>query len=98
MRLLVWRVKTLKLRLTFLTFLLWPLNWNLLSSPKEIDNMTILETWDEIWASYLRRARQANAFDNQQIMLTVSDRIQIPSKTTHKDTGTKVNTYYYFIS
>ena len=30
--------------------------------------------------------------------LTVSDRIQIPSKTTHKDTGTNVNTYYYFIS
>ena len=26
-------------------------------------------------------------------MLTVSDRIQIPSKTTHKDTGTKVNKY-----
>ena len=31
-------------------------------------------------------------------MLTVSDRIQIPSKTTHKDTGTKVNEHYYFIS
>ena len=31
-------------------------------------------------------------------MLTVSDGIQIPSKTTHKDTGTKVNTFYYFIS
>ena len=31
-------------------------------------------------------------------MLTVSDRIQIPSKTTHKDTGTKVNESYYFIS
>ena len=49
----------------------------------------------------LRRARQANAFDKPAIraMLgTVSDRIQIPSRTTHKDTGTKVNTYYYFIS
>ena len=31
-------------------------------------------------------------------MLTVSDRIQIPSTTTHKDTGTKANTFYYFIS
>ena len=31
-------------------------------------------------------------------MLTVSDPIQIPSKTTHKDKGTKVNTFYYFIS
>ena len=31
-------------------------------------------------------------------MLTVSDRIQIPSKTTRKDTGTKVNEHYYFIS
>ena len=31
-------------------------------------------------------------------MLIVSDRIQIPSKTTHKDKGTKVNTFYYFIS
>ena len=27
-------------------------------------------------------------------MLTVSDRIQIPSKTTHKDTGTKVISIY----
>ena len=31
-------------------------------------------------------------------MLTVSDRIQIPSKTTHKDKGTNVNTFHYFIS
>ena len=31
-------------------------------------------------------------------MLTVSDRIQILSKTTHKDKGAKVNTFYYFIS
>ena len=31
-------------------------------------------------------------------MLTVSDQIQIPPKTTHKDTGTKVNESYYFIS
>ena len=31
-------------------------------------------------------------------MLTVSDRIQIPSKTTHKDTETKENASYYFIS
>ena len=31
-------------------------------------------------------------------MLTVSDRIQIPSKTTHKDKGTKVNAFHYFIS
>ena len=31
-------------------------------------------------------------------MLTVSDPIKIPSKTTHKDTGTQVNTSYYFIS
>ena len=29
-----------------------------------IVNMTILETWDETLASYLRRARQANSFDN----------------------------------
>ena len=29
-------------------------------------------------------------------MLTVSDRIQIPSKTTHKDTGIKENTYYRY--
>ena len=52
-----------------------------------IVNMTILETWDETWASYLRRARPANAFGNQQrYLITVSDRIQIPSKTTYKDT------------
>ena len=31
-------------------------------------------------------------------MLTVSDRIQIPSKTTPNYIGTKVNTFYYFIS
>ena len=31
----------------------------------------------------------------RRALLTVSDRIQIPSKTTHKDTGTKVNTYYF---
>ena len=31
-------------------------------------------------------------------MLTVSDRIQIPSKTTHKDKGTKINAFHYFIS
>ena len=43
----------------------------------------------------MRRARQANVFT---AMLTVSDPIQIPSKTTHKDKGTKVNTFYYFIS
>ena len=35
--------------------------------------------------------------DKQPAMLTVSDRIQIPSKTTHKDTGTKENVSYYFI-
>ena len=29
-------------------------------------------------------------------MLSVSDRIQIPSKTTHKDTGIKENTYYRY--
>ena len=28
-------------------------------------------------------------------MLTVSDRLQIPSKTTYKDTGTLVNTSYF---
>ena len=28
-------------------------------------------------------------------MLTISDRIQLPSKTTHKDTGTKVHTCYF---
>ena len=28
----------------------------------------------------------------------VSDRIQIPSKTTHKDTGTQANPSYYFIN
>ena len=44
---------------------------------------------------YLRHARQANAFT---AMLSVSDRIQIPSKTTHKDKGTKVNAFHYFIS
>ena len=43
----------------------------------------------------LRHARQANAFT---AMLIVSDRIQIASKTTHKDKGTKVNTFYYFIN
>ena len=31
-------------------------------------------------------------------MLIGSDRIQIASKTTHKDKGTKVNTFYYFTS
>ena len=31
-------------------------------------------------------------------MLTVSAPIQIPSKTFHKDKGTKVTTFYYFIS
>ena len=31
-------------------------------------------------------------------MLTISDRIQSPSKTTHKDKGPKVNTFYYFVS
>ena len=30
-------------------------------------------------------------------MLTVADRIQIPSKTTHKDTGTKENASYYLL-
>ena len=44
--------------------------------------------WDE---AQLKRAYL-------RAMLTVSDRIQIPSKPTHKDVGTKVNTYYYFIS
>ena len=48
--------------------------------------------------SNLRRARQANAFDKPAMLGTVSARVQIPSRTTHKDTGTKVNTYYYFIS
>ena len=28
-------------------------------------------------------------------MLTVSDRIEIPSKTTHKDIGTKENAQYF---
>ena len=36
--------------------------------------------------------------DKQTHLLTVSDRIQIPSKTTYKDAGTKLNTSYYFIS
>ena len=31
-------------------------------------------------------------------MLTVSDRTQIPTKTTHKDTERKENVSYYFIS
>ena len=31
-------------------------------------------------------------------MLTVSDRIQIPYETTHKDTGAEENVCYYFIS
>ena len=44
--------------------------------------------WDEIRASYLRQAKQTH-FDNQHA--DVSDRIQIPSKTIHKDTGTQVN-------
>ena len=43
----------------------------------------------------IRHAREANAF---RAMLTVSDRIQIPSKTTHKDKGTKINAFHYFIS
>ena len=47
--------------------------------------------------SVLFTKRQTN---NQLIpaMLTVSDRIQIPSKTTHKDTGTQVNISYYSIN
>ena len=39
-----------------------------------------------------------DAPDKPPAMLTVSDRIQIPSKTTHKDRGTKENASYYFIS
>ena len=35
---------------------------------------------------------------SKRIMLTVPDLIQINSKTTHKDTGTQVNTFCYFIS
>ena len=32
-----------------------------------------------------------NRYSLDTSMLTVSDRIQIPSKTTHKDTGTQVD-------
>ena len=42
-----------------------------------------------------RGARQANS---NVLKITVSDRIQISSKTTYKDTGTKENTSCYFIS
>ena len=51
--------------------------------------------WDKTWAPYLQHATQGNAFP---AMLTISDRIQSPSKTTHKDKGPKVNTFYYFVS
>ena len=46
---------------------------------------------------FTTRQTSKRIFDNQQIMLTVSDRIQIPSKTTHEDTGTKVNKYMLLI-
>ena len=64
-------------------------------------NMTILETWDETWVSVLFTTRQTSKhilLPATWAMLTVSDPIQIPFKTTHKDTGTQVNTSYYFIS
>ena len=38
-----------------------------------------------------------SAVRSLRLTLTVSDRIRNPSKTTHKDTGTQVNTSYYFI-
>ena len=56
MRLIVWRVvnKTLKFRLTFLILL--NINFPEIISQGDWDligNMTMLETWDETWASYL---------------------------------------------
>ena len=80
MRLLVWRVvnKTLKFRLTFLIVML---TINSRSPWEKISGFNLrLTTWDEtqLKHAYLRA------------MLTVSDRIQIPSWTTHKETGTKV--------
>ena len=61
--LLVWRVvnKTLKFRLTFLILLTINFPLNPRSSPKEIESsMTILETWDETWASCLFTMHQTS--------------------------------------
>ena len=45
------------------------IKWLEISQKQKLDSLRKLQmrsTVDETWASYLRRARQANAFDNQQ--------------------------------
>ena len=90
MRLLVRRVvnKTLKFRPTFLILLTINLLVTVNLKPEIISqgdrelivNLTILETWDETWASYLRHARQANAFVNQQCLPSLIGFKSLPNR------------------
>ena len=55
--------------------------------PRNFSHPTISKL-DSMWSYYV----YVLFINTSAAMLTVSDRIQIPSKTTHKDSGTQENT------